>query len=179
MTSPRQPMRGASRQRRCSIPRPVENGNRQASNQPRPAPPTRQPGEIVGPHQQNEMNARKTALQGGDGIDCIACAEHLLDIGRDQPRMTGNALGGSQAVGQRRQIRRILQRIAGTDQEPNLIETQPLQGFERQPPMRFMSGIEGPAIKPDCQPIASGFRQQLHETDAFKAGSGRRRGPDI
>ena len=90
-----------------------------------PAAPARQLRQDVGAHEPDEAHAREAPQQPAQRVDGVARAEHRLDRGGDHAAAVGDAARGRQALAERRHAAVRLQRIAGRDQQPDLVQPQP------------------------------------------------------
>jgi len=100
-------------------------------------------GQIVSAHDPDELAGGIAAHESGEHIDGVAGAELPLDRGRADSRMAGDALGRREACGERRHVARlVLERIAGRDEQPEIVETKRFDRTERDAAMPRMAGIE-------------------------------------
>src|SRR5262249_31770944 len=77
-----------------------------------------------------------------DGVDGIGAGSGAFEAGNDDPRMAGNLARRGHALAKVRQLARLLERIARTDEPPNLIEPEPLYGGEADLAGALMGWIE-------------------------------------
>src|SRR5579862_4791753 len=105
--------------------------------------------EVVGAHDPDEMDAGAALLQKKDGLIGITRADGRFDSRDTDPRMMREASRRGEAIGQRCEIVRILERIGGTDEPPDAIKPKPAQGEQTCGPMAFMCGVEAAAKEPD------------------------------
>ena len=73
----------------------------------------------------------------------------FLDAGHVDARMLGEGSCGGDALGQRAQAARVLQRIAGRDHPPDAVEIEPPHGEQAGGAMRRMRRIERAAEQAD------------------------------
>jgi hypothetical protein len=73
-----------------------------------------------------------------------------LDAGRDDPPPVGKALGGSKALRKGRHALLGLQRIAGRNHEPKLVQPKVDHRLARDMQMSLMRRIEGTAKQADA-----------------------------
>ena len=94
----------------------------------------------------------EAAHQLPHGIDGIAGAERGLDAAGDDAAAVADPRGAGQTIGERRHAVGRFQRIAGGDQQPDLIQPQAPHGQFRDMAMAFVRGIERSAEQSDSHP---------------------------
>ena len=149
----------------------VDDGD---GNKPRdgaPAPPAVELTQIVGAHQPDEAHMRRAARQPEQSVVGVALADVGLDAGDDDARMGGDAAGLRHAFGERRQIGRPFQRIAGRRQPPDRVEPQAFQRDQAQQPMAGVGGIERTAEQANA--VAGLAARQSGEGGAGGRGQGK------
>lgn len=134
----------------CIITRTRDNRNRNLPGDMPPPFPAMELREIVGAHQPDEAMLGIQARQFGERIGGVAGLEPLLDRGDPDRRMPRHHPRRCHARPKRRHPRLVLQRIAGRDEPPHLVEPERPQRMERQPPMPAMRRIERAAEKTDA-----------------------------
>ena len=114
--------------------------------------------QVVGPEQQDEADAREALAQQIQGVGGVARAEFRLDARRDHAPAVGDAPGVGEALGEGRHAAGRLQRVAGRDQQPDLVEAERRQRPFRHVPVPFVGGVEAAAEQADAgaAPIAAG-----------------------
>ena len=100
------------------------------------------------------MHPRKQPAQRPQRVSRIARAQLALDRRRDDPAAIGDPARRGQPRGKRGHAVRFLQGIAGGNQQPNLVQPQPLQRDLRHMPVPFMRRVERAAEDADPQPVA-------------------------
>jgi hypothetical protein len=108
-------------------------------------------GKVVRSHDPDESRAGKAAAELGQGVRRPAGAERGFDPRRDQAASVGKARRGGEAFGEGRHVGAALQRIAGRDHEPDLIEPQGAARRLRDVEMAFMRGVEAAAEQADAE----------------------------
>ena len=134
------------------------HGDRRCPGDLPPAAPARQLVQVVGAEQQREAGAREAAPEQRQGVGGVARAELRFDAGRDHAAAVGHAPGRGEARREGRHAAGRLQRVAGRDQEPDLVEAERCQGPLRHVPVPFMGRVEAAAEQADAgaAPIAAG-----------------------
>ncbi len=117
-----------------------------------PAAPPGETCEIVGAHQPDEACRWKSPAQCAQRIDGVAGAEPCLDIGGDDPPPIGDASRRGEAVGEGGHAVGLLERVAGRDHQPDLIEVQPALQLSRNMAMAGMGRVERTAKDADALP---------------------------
>ncbi len=102
------------------------------------------------------MSAGETAFEFAHGVASEARAQARLDIGGDDPPAIGNMLCAGQPFSQRAHAGGRLQRVAGRDHEPELVQSQMPDGLPRDMQMPPVRWIERAAEQSDFQtkPVA-------------------------
>jgi len=121
---------------------------------PPPARPAGQLREVVRAHQPDEMRGRKAAFEHMHRVRRVARAQMRLDIRGDDPPPIGYALRGGQTRGQRRHAGGGLQRVAGRDHEPELVQAEMRHRLAGDVQMPLMCRVERPAEQPHPQTVA-------------------------
>ena len=78
--------------------------------------------QIVGAHDPGEVDARIARLDQGQRVGRVAQMAAGLEGGHLDARIAGDVLGMPDALGERHQLTRVLQGIAGRDDPPELIQ---------------------------------------------------------
>lgn len=91
-------------------------------------------------------------MQGGDGIGGVAGAQLGFDGGGDDPPSLADAARGGKPLFERRHAIALLQRIAGGNQQPDLIKPQSPQCGAGDMGMAGMGRIETAAEQADPEP---------------------------
>ena len=117
-----------------------------------PTAPTRQLHQIIGADQPDKMHARKQTLQITHGIEREGAAEMPFDVGRHNAASIRDGACRGQSILQRRHPGTILQRIAGRDEQPDLIESQATQSDFSDVAMPAMRRVEASAEQAHTQP---------------------------
>ena len=108
-----------------------------------PILPVVETGEIIRPHQPDEVNIRATAQDVRDRLRRIARADSRFQSGDNVPGvMLHQGAACRHPLFQRGQGRDILERVAGGDKPPDLMEPQAPQGRLRHQPMPRMRRVE-------------------------------------
>src|ERR1700691_4187385 len=115
-----------------------------------PALPAMEAAQNVGAHDPNEMHAGAAPDQISDGLVGVTGAELGFEVSDVDARMVRQSARGSKARGERGKAARVLERIAGCDQPPHAIETEPLHGEQAGGAVRRVWRIEGAAEQPDA-----------------------------
>ncbi len=113
-----QPVRRLAGKGRPGLTRTGQNKDRHGSRDGHPAPPFRQLGEVVGPHQPYEFLSRKELPEPSHRIGGIDGAEPALDVRGDDPPPIGDFTRGGKAFGEWRHAVIWFQRVAGGDHQP-------------------------------------------------------------
>ena len=150
-----QPMRRLSSQRPVVIARTRQNCDRHPTHDAHPIPPPRQLAQIIRPHQPDEPHAREQMPQLAQRIGGVAGAERGLD-GRRHDAPSTDHRRTRQSVSQRRHTARRLQRIAGRDHQPDLVQPQPVQRQSSHMQVSGMGWVERAAEQPHAHtaPVA-------------------------
>lgn len=143
---PRCPMQGT-----IILPRSGHNGQRHTPHQLPPAFPTRQGGQTICPGQPHKPRMGETHLQFADGINRIARAESGFYVRCHQLMAIHQPRDRLKPLNKRRHTGRCLQRIAGRDHKPHLIQPQRPQRPTGNGQMPFMRRIEGAPQQPDTR----------------------------
>ena len=160
-------MLGLSRKRLIRIAGARQHDKGQSTHDILPAPPSRQLRQDIGPHDPDEANTREAAQQQPQCVDRVACTECRLDpAGNNAPpvRETPSAV---QAFCERRHATGGFQRIAGRDQEPNLVQTKVPTRQIRHMPMPGVGRIERAPQQSHADPPSIAKprqRPQVHRT---------------
>lgn len=165
-----QPGHRGARDDSVIIARPGDYGNRHSAGNGAPRFPAMELGQIVCPHEPDELAPRVTSCQRAQGIDGKAGTQfpfHRADPNRRTPR---HLTRRSEAGGERCHPGGALQRISGRYQPPRLIQTERRDGAQRDPPVPAMRGIEAAAQK-------RGAGNAPGQGRAFRDGPGRCRAP--
>src|SRR6185437_15125357 len=105
----------------------------------------------VASKQPDETVLRIAPLQPPDRVDGEAGALANLEIADPDPRPARHVLGRGQARLERRHVgRALLQRIAGRDQPPDLVEAERAHRLEADVPMPAMRRVERAAEETDA-----------------------------
>ncbi len=140
-----------------------------------PASPARQFVEQIGAHQPHEARAWKATLQRRDGVAAEAGAKLRLDPGRDDAAAIGDGPRRGEAGCERRHAGARLERVAGRDQKPDLIESQSAAALPGNQAVAGMRGVEGSAQEPNAHPPPVAETRRLRSTrraGAVRGGSG-------
>ncbi len=111
-----------TRQSRASLPRAGQNQHRHGVHNLLPTPPFWQLGEVVCPHQPDELRPGEAFFKRCHGVGGVNRPEFLFDIGGDDPPAVDNFAGRSQPVGKWGHAERWFQRVAWGYHEPELVE---------------------------------------------------------
>ncbi len=136
---------------------PIDDGDGHEIGELAPTPPAVQLREVIGAHDEDEMNPGETPAQRQHRVVGVAGAERRLDGGDVDRRVSGERAGGFDAFLERRQAAVVLEWIAGRDQPPDAVEAEPLSGEQAQRAVGVVRRIERAA----------------EQTDAHAAGDGR------
>jgi hypothetical protein len=128
-----------------------QNGEGNMAHNLQPATPARQLLQNVGTHQPDETHTRKLPQQVPQRIDRIACAECGLDCACHDAASVRDGTRGCHALGKRRHPALRLQRVAGRNQQPYLIEPQAPSREVDDVAMPRMRRIERTAEQPDAR----------------------------
>ena len=134
--------------RRHPRPRPRQHPHRHRPQDIAPAVPAVELHQIVRPHQPDEGHARIDRPQPLHRVGRGARAQPRLQRGDLHPRVPHHRPRPRHPVGHRRRLPR-LQRVAGGDQPPDLIQPKPLHRLARDMGMPLMRRIERPAQQAD------------------------------
>ena len=124
------------------------NGMRRAMSSQR-----RQCGSSVrmsAPISQTKRARGNSPKQAAQRVDGVAGAEHDLDRAGHHATSVGDAARGCQALAERRHAALRLQRIAGRNQQPHLVQPQPPPRDFNDVAMTFMRRIERAAEQADA-----------------------------
>lgn len=116
-----------------------------------PAIPAGQFGKNISPHQPDEAGTRETESERANCIKGISGAERGFNIRGDETTVSRQPFNGSKTGVERRHPLARLERIAGRDHQPDLIETKHVQGTQGNLNMPFMRRIERSSEKTDPQ----------------------------
>lgn len=123
-----------------------KDGNRQQPGDSTPMPPVMKIRHSVGAHQPDEAEARISAENPRQRVDGKARAFASLEVADADRRSARQRLGRGEPRLQRRHVlRRRLERVAGRDQPPHLVEAQRLGRVDADLPVPAMGGVEGAA----------------------------------
>jgi len=112
--------------------------------------PARELAQIIGTHEPDEAHIREAAAQLAHRICGILGAQALLDIGCDDAPSIGDAARLGEALRERGHARARLQRVAGLDHEPELVQPQMDDRLARNMQMPLMRRVEGTAQNADA-----------------------------
>jgi len=105
-------------------------------------PPPVKLRQIVRAHQPHETPFRIAAQQRSYGVDRVAGAQLTLDRGDPDSRAARQLPGRGDPRAQRRHAGRRLERIAGRDQPPGLVQPQRIQREQSDSPVPAMRRVE-------------------------------------
>ncbi len=131
-----------------------QNGKWHGGDKITPAPPARQLFQIIRAHQPDEAGAGEAAAEFSQCVDGEAGAQRRLDVGGDDAAAIGDGMRGSEAFGQRGHAAAGLERIAGGDEQPDLVQAQMLAREGRDMQMAIMGGVVGAAEQADAAAAA-------------------------
>ncbi len=118
-----------------------QNANRDHLHYVVPVLPVMQLRQIVSAHQPNKLHAVIARQKMSQSLGGKACAKPRFNIGNLHPRMIDHIPRMRYPILQRGWPAR-LERIAGRNQPPHMIQTEPLQGLTRDMRMPLMAWIE-------------------------------------
>ena len=110
---------------------------------------------------QTNFTLRVRAGQEAQSLPGVAETVALLEAGDLKPRVVHQLDGSRETIFERGELRAALERIAGRDQQPDLVERQTLQAFERDQPMALVRRVEAAAEQADPH-SRFGDRQRRH-----------------
>lgn len=145
-------MRCLSRKRPIVIARARQHRERQQPDDFPPSAPARKLFQDIRAHDPDEPGVRKQADENLRGIDGIARPDGMLDSRCHHTPAVADARRPGQPIRERRHASHRFQRIAGRDQQPNLIQPQPFQRQFGNVPMAGMRRVERSAQQPDTHP---------------------------
>ena len=143
-----------------------DNRNRHEPGHIAPGLPLVELGQVIAAHQPDEAVARIAPLQRPQRIDSKPRAQLALDSRGANRRAAAVRHGGCEPRRQRSHARPGLERIAGRNQPPHLVQPQRAQRGQADLAVTAMRGIEAPPQQADA------FQRR-----AFRAGPGRCRAP--
>lgn len=143
-----QPPRCLTGQRTLVVGGPRHHGERHPARDAHPALPVRQLHQIIGTHDPNEADAGKPGPQRPQGRVRVAGAQRRLDRSRHDPAAVGQARRAGQPVGQRCHAIQRFERVARGDEQPDLVQPQPVQRQAGNMCVPSMGRVEGPAEQP-------------------------------
>ena len=117
-----------------------------------PVLPAGELDEVVGAHEPDELGAGKAAAEGAERIVGVARVEARLDACGDNPATVRDAAGAFEAVGEGGHAVGGFERVAGGDEEPNLVEPQALEGEAGNVAVALMGRVERAAEDADAGP---------------------------
>jgi len=134
-----------------------QNAQSRFGHDPVPMLPAGEMLEIVRAHQPNKIDTRKKPMQARERRPGMARTDRPLDPCGQDAAAIGDAARARQTIGEGRHAARGLQRIAGRDHEPDLIEPEAPTGKARDMAVPVMRRIEGATEHADTHapPIAS------------------------
>src|SRR5688500_1029479 len=104
-------------------------------------------GNSVGTHQPDEAVTRVAAEQLADGVDREVRAGARFKAARADRSPPRHRSGGIEPRLERRHLLAGLERVAGRDQPPDLVEAEGVDGGKADPAMPAVRGIERAAEK--------------------------------
>jgi len=141
--------RGAPGQGAVVVARPRQNREWHTAQNLTPAAPARQLLQYVRAGDPNEIDPREPAAQQAQRIDGEAGPEPLFDCARQNAPTIGDAARRREPLRQRRHATLRLQRIAGRNHQPDLVEPKPPQCQLGHMAVAFMRRIERAAQQAD------------------------------
>jgi hypothetical protein len=157
--SPEPGHRGA-RDSSASIARSGDCRNRHRSGYLAPVPPAMELRKIVGPHQPHEVQPGPAPHERAQRIDCVARAQIALDRGDSNRRAPRLRPGRGEAGMERGHGLAVLERIAGRDKPPHLVEAERVAGEQRYAPVSAMGRVEAAAEQADAAATRARHRGQ-------------------
>jgi len=131
-----------------------QHRNLRCAGNPLPAAPVRKLLKIIRPHQPDEAGAGKPPAQRAQCVHRVARAEMALDVSRQDAPAIGDGACTGQSGGERRHAGGRFQRIAGRDEQPDLVQPEPLQRELGDMAVAGMGRVETAAQQPDPQGAA-------------------------
>lgn len=145
-----EPCRSGARRSACIIARTGNHRNRHGAGQSAPVAPAVQLGQVVAPHQPDEVDIGVAPAQGPQRIDGENGAEFLLNRRWHDRRKPRLLYGRGQARGKRCHACLGLERVARRDQPPHCIKPQRLAGEQADSPVPAMRRVEASAQQADA-----------------------------
>src|SRR6266436_1455717 len=127
---------------------PVYHGDRDQFRNAAPLLPAVERAQIVGSHDPDKMDARAVRYQISDYVIRITDADRGFDSGNLHAGMPGELACRRHTLVERRKPRCVLERIAGRDQPPHLVERQPFHGQQTSSAMGLVRRIERSSEQP-------------------------------
>lgn len=140
-----QPAHGAIRPGPAIISGAGDHGNGNQRRDPPPLPPAMELMQIILTHQPDETPAWIAADEGAEGVDRVARAKLPLDGGDANGKPSCHFPGRGDARFERCHLRRLLERIAGRNEPPDLIKAKRADRMNADPAMPAMRRVEGAA----------------------------------
>src|SRR5262249_14871135 len=147
--------------------------DRHHGGDPAPFLPAVEAAQVVGAHDPDESHPGAAAAQIGDGLVAIACADLRLEADDVDPGMPRKRAGGQNALLERRQPARVLERIAGGYQPPDPIEIEALHRQQTGGEMRVVRRIERAAEQADAHSRGMRWKTDVAAGHALSPDWGR------
>jgi len=159
-----QPAHRARRSGRAIIAGAGKDGNRHQPGDSSPIPPVMKFRHSVGAHQPDEAEARIAATDALERVDGEARAFEGLEGAGPDRRPASHRPGRGEPSRERRHVLRLcLERVAGRDQPPHLVEPELVERGEAHPPVAAMRRVERAAEQADA----------LHDGQAASMAAGQ------
>src|SRR5258708_26648016 len=129
---------------------PVYHRDRNQFRNAAPLLPAVEGAQIVGSHDPDETDARAVRYQISDDVVRITYADLGFDAGHLHAWMPGELACRRHTLIERSKPRCVLERIAGPDQPPHLVERQSFHGEQASSEMGLVRRIECSPEQPDA-----------------------------
>src|SRR5260370_3333359 len=153
---------------------PIYHGDRDQFRNAAPLLPAVERAQIVGSHDPDKMDPRAVRYQISDDVVRITYADRGFDAGNLHAGMTGELACRRHALIERSKSRGVLERIAGRDQPPHLVERQSFHGQQASGKMRRARRIDTSSEQPYA---LAGIMNRNPVTSSVRRGRGCFRAP--